>query len=151
MGIELSQRALETARSGILGERSFREPDAAINGMRDRWCEFRDSAWRIGEGLRQGVEFAWGNLLDRDFLAPESPFHVLFCRNVLIYFHAEARRTAVQNLQRLLHPDGNTIYRARRGSHFQRCGFSGSRWRLPLRLPIPPKVVCNVALLGKSP
>ncbi len=31
---------------------------------------------------------------------------MIFCRNVLIYFHAEARRTAVGNLRRLLAPDG---------------------------------------------
>ena len=47
-----------------------------------------------------------GKSAQAEFLAEESPFNVIFCRNVLIYFHAEARRRAVHNLHRLLNPDG---------------------------------------------
>jgi chemotaxis protein methyltransferase WspC len=106
LGIELSRRALECAIRGDLNPRSFRESDDKIAAMRERWCEPVGQSWRIRDELHKGVELKWGNLAQAEFLADESPFDVIFCRNVLIYFHAEARRRAVHNLHRLLSPDG---------------------------------------------
>jgi chemotaxis protein methyltransferase WspC len=106
LGIELSRRALEAAIRGDLNPRSFRDPDDKIAAMRERWCEQVGQSWRIRDELHTGVEFKWGNLAQAEFLADESPFDVIFCRNVLIYFHAEARLRAVHNLHRLLISDG---------------------------------------------
>jgi chemotaxis protein methyltransferase WspC len=106
LGTDLSRRSLELARNGEFNSRSFREPDDTIMAMRDQWCERVGQSWQVRDDLLYGVEFKWGNLAQAEFLAGEPPFHVIFCRNVLIYFHAKARRTAVHNLHRLLSPDG---------------------------------------------
>jgi chemotaxis protein methyltransferase WspC len=106
LGIEISRRALECAIRGDLNPRSFREPDDKLAAMRERWCEQVGQSWRIRDELHKGIDFKWGNLAQAEFLADESPFNIIFCRNVLIYFHAEARHRAVHNLHRLLSPDG---------------------------------------------
>jgi chemotaxis protein methyltransferase WspC len=106
VGADLCNRSLETARRGELNPRSFRGPEDENAAIRDRWCERDGPGWRIREDLHKGVDFVQGNLAQTDFLANEPTFEIVFCRNVLIYFHAEARRTAVENLRRLLSPEG---------------------------------------------
>ena len=106
LGTDLCNRSLETARRGDLSPRSFRGPEDENAAIRDRWCERDGLAWRIREDVRRGVSFMHGNLSQADFLAHEPPFEIVFCRNVLIYFHAEARPAAVANLRRMLRADG---------------------------------------------
>jgi chemotaxis protein methyltransferase WspC len=137
LGIELSRRALDLASRGDLNLRSFREPDDKIAAMRDRWCECVDKSWRISDELRKGVEFRWGNLVQADFLANESRFHVIFCRNVLIYFHAEARRMAVHNLHRLLSPDGLLCCAPAEARIFSDAGFQSSDSECPFAFRRP--------------
>jgi chemotaxis protein methyltransferase WspC len=52
------------------------------------------------------VQFRRGNLVQADLLESEKPYDAIFCRNVLIYLHAAARKTALSTLDRLLAPDG---------------------------------------------
>ena len=91
LGTDVSRKALAVAREGSYSSRSFREPDETIRALRERWCRAVGDSWRVCDDLRGGVEFANENLARHDFLVGESPFHVVFCRNVLIYFHSEAR------------------------------------------------------------
>lgn len=106
LGTDLSRRALDSAREGRFAPRSFREADESVRTLCDRWCDRDGECWRMRDELRGGVEFQWGNLAQPEFLPGEAPFQVVFCRNVLIYFHAEARRMAVAHLDRLLSPEG---------------------------------------------
>jgi chemotaxis protein methyltransferase WspC len=106
LGTDVSRRWLDLAQKGTFTSRSFREGDETIGALRDRWCERVGESWQVRDELREGVEFRWGNLAQGEFLAGVPPFEVIFCRNVLIYFHVEARRAAVCHLQRLLSPDG---------------------------------------------
>src|SRR3712207_8737759 len=46
------------------------------------------------------------NLVEPGFLRGEAPFDLVFCRNLFIYLHAEARRRARDALARLLVPGG---------------------------------------------
>ena len=137
-GIELSRRALERAIRGDLNPRSFREPDDKIAAMRERWCEQVGESWRIRDELHKGVEFKWGNLAQAEFLANESPFNVIFCRNVLIYFHAEARLRAVHNLHRLLSPDGILYSAPAEARIFSDAGFQIFDSQCPFAFRCPP-------------
>ncbi|HYC92653.1 MAG TPA: CheR family methyltransferase [Thermoanaerobaculia bacterium] len=69
--------------------------------MRERWFD----GYTVRRELRDPVRFHCGNLLDPSLLAGET-FDVIFCKNLLIYFTAEARSRAVAQLQRLLAPGG---------------------------------------------
>src|SRR5205807_2036709 len=52
------------------------------------------------------VRFQVGNLLDPRLLLLESPYDLVFCRNLFIYLTAPARRQALVTLTRLMAPDG---------------------------------------------
>jgi chemotaxis protein methyltransferase CheR len=60
---------------------------------------------RITPELREKVRFGRLNLMDADFVVPE-PLHVIFCRNVMIYFNAETQKKLVHRFHDLLAPGG---------------------------------------------
>ncbi len=137
LGTDLSRRSLELARSGELNSRSFREPDDKIVAMRDWWCERVGQLWRVREDLHNGVEFRWGNLAQAEYLAGESPFHVIFCRNILIYFHTKARHMAVRHLNRLLSPDGILYSAPAEARIFSDAGFRSFDSECPFAFQCP--------------
>src|SRR5262249_58883897 len=91
-GVDVSTRHIERARQGRFGAFSFRQtpPD-----LRQRFFRLVDGAWELDPAIRSLVRFRQGNLLDPLFLGGEEPFDLVFCRNLFIYFHADARRRAL--------------------------------------------------------
>jgi chemotaxis protein methyltransferase CheR len=66
-----------------------------------------DGQRRLPAELRRRVRFISHNLADRAASAPVgAPFHVIFCRNVLIYFGARAAARVLEQLARCLAPGG---------------------------------------------
>jgi chemotaxis protein methyltransferase WspC len=101
--IDLCARSLERARRGFYGGLSFRQTRPEL---RERYFQACGSQWEIEATLRQSIRYRVGNLIDPDFLADEHAFDVIFCRNLFIYLGEAARRRALDNLERLLRPDG---------------------------------------------
>ncbi len=67
----------------------------------------RDGQIRVSSGARGLVTFNQLNL--HEPWPVKGPFDAIFCRNVLIYFSAEANRAIVRRFVDLLHP-GGTLY-----------------------------------------
>jgi chemotaxis protein methyltransferase WspC len=88
--------------------------------------------FRLRDELRAGVQWRCENLAGPEFLAGELPFHVVFCRNVLIYFHAEARRMAVRHLHRLLSREGILCATPAEARIFNAAGFASLGSECPL-------------------
>lgn len=102
LGTDVSRRMVRAAKRGVYGPTSFR----AMPPGYDR--HFRD-----GRGGREVVEetkalcqFGFGNLIDPARAGVVTQVDVIFCRNVLIYFEAEARRRALDLLFSRLRPGG---------------------------------------------
>jgi chemotaxis protein methyltransferase WspC len=105
--IDLSRRALDRAAESLHGPRSFRESVVWAVPVCRRYLSAEGGAVRVGREVRECVRFREGNLADSGFLAGQrGAYEVIFCRNLLIYFTAEARRTALTHLHRLLAEDG---------------------------------------------
>ncbi len=103
-GVDISERVVGLARAGTYGPLSFRGEDLAF---RNEYFEPVGSGrYRIRPILKGRIEFGTGNLTDPDFLRDDPPYDVVFCRNVMIYLEAEARKRALSNLDRLLAPEG---------------------------------------------
>jgi chemotaxis protein methyltransferase CheR len=60
---------------------------------------------RITPELRQKVAFFRMNLMDRVYAVPEG-IHVIFCRNVLIYFDTATQEKIIRQFSQLLTPGG---------------------------------------------
>lgn len=96
--IDISNRALQTARTGVYGRNSFRGSDFAY---RDRHFADTCQGHRISDLVCASVHFSQGNLFELDHLADGS-FDVIFCRNLLIYFDPADQHRAARVLHRLL-------------------------------------------------
>lgn len=80
LGTDLNPKFLEKARQGRYSTWSLRLID---NTTTQRWLTINPSSVSIQDWLRQDITFQRLNLMD----IPEmTPFDVIFCRNVLMYF-----------------------------------------------------------------
>ncbi|MCB1463303.1 MAG: protein-glutamate O-methyltransferase CheR [Nitratireductor sp.] len=65
-------------------------------------------AWSIRERYRRKARFAWENLLQGEaaFSGHRSPFDIIFCRNVMIYFDSDNNQRLTQALAGALGANG---------------------------------------------
>jgi chemotaxis methyl-accepting protein methylase len=87
LATDLSEAALRSAAAGRYGPRALR----GVGQERlDRWFVADGRSHAVGAELRRLVEFRRHNLL-QDSLPPlgESPFDLVLCRNVLMYFASD--------------------------------------------------------------
>ena len=70
----------------------------------DQW----EGICRVGPELRRRVQFDRINLFQSVYPI-SAPQHVIFCRNVMIYFDLESRALAVERMVRHLVPGGYLI------------------------------------------
>lgn len=110
-GTDINEAALVSARAAAYGRWSFRA-STLEGGLSDPAAEaVRDEALRkevLDPRTQACVRFARHNLLEAaTFDGQSGPrFHVIFCRNALVYFQAEAASLALHNLVGALRPGG---------------------------------------------
>jgi len=104
LGSDIDSRALAAAAEGISGERALSRLPAPV--VRRYFEAVGDREWRIVGGLRESIRLARVNLVSPDDVARHGRFHVIFCRNLLIYFDDASRRIAAENLYDALCPGG---------------------------------------------
>ncbi|WP_324699979.1 protein-glutamate O-methyltransferase CheR [Novosphingobium sp. RL4] len=107
LATDLDTDVLETARSGIYPRELVDPvPDAL---QRKYVMSSRDPARRdvrMVPALRSAIGFARLNLMDDRYPVGE-PMHLIFCRNVLIYFDKPTQRKVVSQLVDCLKPRGH--------------------------------------------
>ena len=104
VGSDIDTRVLEDAAFGEYGERALaRLPREVV----ERYFEpAHKGGRRIIQDLRESVTFTQANLIDAASMARQGEFDVVFCRNVLIYFDEQSRRTAAANIRAAVRPGG---------------------------------------------
>jgi chemotaxis protein methyltransferase CheR len=103
VGVDISRRCLAAARAGSYGEHAFRSSEG--EALRP-WFRLRGGRWVVSDAIRRLVRFSPGNLLDDRGLVEVGRVDAVFCRNVMIYFDAGARRLALRRLHDKLRPGG---------------------------------------------
>lgn len=101
--IDVSVSALEKAGAALYSANSFRGNDLAF---RDRYFQKVGTMWQLGASVTDQVRFRRRNVVAQDFLADTMPFHIVFCRNLLIYLDSETQSRLVDRLTELLVPKG---------------------------------------------
>ena len=100
--IDISRNALTQAREGLYGKNSFRGSELGLRAP----FHVRSVGTPISPTVRDSVEFQEGNVLDAGFALRPDRYDAIFCRNMLIYFGAEAQDQAIRALLRRLEADG---------------------------------------------
>lgn len=106
---DISTRVLEKAAHGIYEETRVKMPNPAwlpryFQKGRADW----EGYYRVKQPLREQIDFQRMNLLQPD-RAWGARYHVIFCRNVMIYFDDATNRALIDNLCARLHPGGYLI------------------------------------------
>jgi chemotaxis protein methyltransferase WspC len=103
--VDVSARHLAAAQRGVYRRNAFRGADLAFRNRHFQQSALLQS-FTLDPAVRGTVRFLRGNLLDPHLLSGQSPYDVIFCRNVLIYLDAPSRRRTLATLHRLLQPGG---------------------------------------------
>jgi chemotaxis protein methyltransferase CheR len=102
-GSDISRRCVAAARRGVYGTSSFRQtpPD-----LRRRYFVERSDGVHVSDDLRSLCNFGQLNLVNPERAAVVGRVHVIFCRNVLIYFDNTSRRRVIEMFYERLFPGG---------------------------------------------
>ncbi|HOO27095.1 MAG TPA: protein-glutamate O-methyltransferase CheR [Lachnospiraceae bacterium] len=93
LATDISGQVLESAKNGIYSM----EKVAQLSEMwkRNYFHPYGQETYQISQKMRDEIIFRRLNLNDREFPFRRK-FHVIFCRNVMIYFDSETKRQVVE-------------------------------------------------------
>jgi chemotaxis protein methyltransferase WspC len=102
--MDISPTALEYAQCGVYPQRKLRSQPL------ERWAHWLHptdgTTLTIDDSLRPMVRFIEANAMDSGLLLGRPSYHIIFCRNMLIYMSGEARNQICSTLIHCLQPDG---------------------------------------------
>ncbi|KST68304.1 CheR family methyltransferase [Mastigocoleus testarum] len=124
--VDISKNNLLAAQRGIYHNYSFRGNPPSFQ---ERYFQGTEAGYQLCQQVRGMVNFMHGNLADPYFLVGVSPYDVIFCRNLLIYFDAATKKRTMRILERLLTKDGLLFL-----SHAETGLFLNTRF-IPVRHP----------------
>ena len=94
LGSDINKRVIQKARRGVYTKNSFRTiEDYYIRKYFDEDAE----GFRIKDSVRELVDFSHLNLLEPKKYGFLGDLDVIFCRNVLIYFHTGSKKIVVES------------------------------------------------------
>ncbi len=105
---DISNQAIETARRGEYHKMKLEEYDQNYkqfrrNGTIKTYCVENADQVRLNPSLIQHVTFEYHNLITSPF---SGNYDIIFCRNVMIYFDANAKIKLFEKFHQVLNPDG---------------------------------------------
>ncbi|MCK4507553.1 MAG: hypothetical protein KAU27_03360 [Desulfuromonadales bacterium] len=110
LATDINQNYLRQADLGQFSERSVR---AVPQDLRNKHFEFKNGLYVLSKDIRDMVSFEYLNLHSEQFLSEKMVkigFDIIMCRNVLIYFDADSRKTTSLQLINNLHPEGYMFF-----------------------------------------
>ena len=102
LATDISERALARARQGAYHQVEMAR--GLTPQMQERYFQNRGKDWRLHDDIRSMVHFQKVNLMEPSPLLPACD--LILCRNVLIYFDEDTKRSVISFLHRKLQPGG---------------------------------------------
>jgi chemotaxis protein methyltransferase WspC len=103
---DISHTALAVAERGVYSAGAL---EHVPGDLRTISGTLENQHWHIREELRSCIHFERRNLADPGALGNEPRYHLILCRNLFIYLHAQARATLAESIRRVLLPEGRLI------------------------------------------
>ncbi len=121
LATDISARVLEIASAGTYAAESVKRLPAKL--VHKYFLRLPNGETQVHEQIKKLVLYRRLNLMRSDFPF-RGKFHVIFCRNVMIYFDHPTRQELVQRFHRLLEPGGYLFV-----GHSESLGRSDTRFR----------------------
>lgn len=102
--MDVSLLALQRATHGVYPQRQLR--GQPLSHWEHVLHPATGATLRVDDALRDRVRFIEANAMDSAFLLARPPYHIIFCRNMMIYMRSEARNRVCATLGQCLAPDG---------------------------------------------
>lgn len=100
LATDIDKQVIAKAKTGIYSEKSIASvPD----DLKKRYFTRIGSSYKISDEIKKRVEFRKHNLLEGNY---PGAFHMIVCRNVLIYFTEEAKDQVFRKFYNALVPGG---------------------------------------------
>lgn len=103
LATDISLKALDAAILGVYDDECLKNVPA--NWKMNFFNKIPDDNWQVNGTLKKEVIFRRFNLIEGQFPFRKK-FHVIFCRNVMIYFNEQTKRTLIQKFYNALEPGG---------------------------------------------
>lgn len=103
IGTDISQRVLQHARRAVYGKSAFRATDDEY--IRRYFIE-QDDGLKVCDDIRNLVNISHLNLFDTSRMIMLGKMDLIFCRNVIIYFDAAAKKRVVESFYNSLGDGG---------------------------------------------
>jgi chemotaxis protein methyltransferase CheR len=107
IGTDINSLFLEKARKGIYSQWSLREtPDTILTRY---FTPSTSATFALSSHIRDRVRFVHLNLVENDYTAHlnfREPFHIVLCRNVLMYFDDGNRMKVISKLTGIMAENG---------------------------------------------
>lgn len=103
---DISSEALKKCKSGRYSSLEVQR-GLPINMLMKYFDKNSDDSWTAKAELMNMVHYEYFNLLDGHF--PVSQYHIIFCRNVLIYQNIENKQKIMEKLYHSLKSDGHLV------------------------------------------
>lgn len=100
---DISQQVLYSARKGVYRDQTLRSTEPRII---DNYFIKEDKQYRIKDEVKRLIKFNHINLNDSRQTNMITDCDVVFCRNVMIYFSDEIKKTLVKQFYKSLRPGG---------------------------------------------
>jgi chemotaxis protein methyltransferase CheR len=103
LGTDYSSQVVERARDGVFNHFEAQR-GLPIQLLVKHFDQKDGNNWQVKDPIRRMVGFRELNLMDS--FRQLGTFDVVFCRNVLIYFHDQGKRDVLERLAQVVAPDG---------------------------------------------
>lgn len=98
---DISEKAIAKARAGIYSD--FEVMRGLSEERKQKYFTKKPDGWHVKQNIHTKIKFGYNNLIRPQVT---ETFHLVLCRNVLIYQKVEMKKVAVEGLYRQLEPNG---------------------------------------------
>lgn len=113
LATDIDQQVLKKASIGIYDEKDLQGLNPNLrqkyfNKVKSNDKKRTEDLFEASDDIHKLIRFAYFNLMNETYVF-QNKFHIVFCRNVLIYFDEETTKRVINNLTSVLAPGGYLI------------------------------------------
>lgn len=105
--VDISEVALAAAHRAVYSKYSFR--GIQNPNIISKYFTHKDDHYSLKDCVKQQVNFKQLNIIEVDKTCIYHHYHIVFCRNLLIYFDQNQKIATYQNIYNMMHPNGLLI------------------------------------------